>query len=223
MVSFNAAISACEKCGQWRHAMLLLQDLEPRSPWVLVWYHGEPPMLWACCVSCVACVALGLPYKENRLGCFFGKMEGVFPVDFEGPSSSRFPITSPKKLPKLRSKAEVILCGGSSYVFLGDNCLYIALFYNYIWWWAMVFGERKRCSRSKQLLTQCGFFSKFSAAKYVTQTPFLIHMYMKSLCATSFPALACARGFLPHLCGAKGACMNHSFVQLNFQQESVGS
>ena len=30
MVSFNAAISACEKCGEWRHAMLLLQDMEPR-------------------------------------------------------------------------------------------------------------------------------------------------------------------------------------------------
>ena len=61
-------------------------------------------------------------------------------------------------------------------------------------------------------------------------------MYMiKSLCATSFPALA-ERADSKHLVDthpnqsaipvvrwAKGAWMNHSFVQLKFQQESVGS
>ncbi len=41
MVSFNAAISACEKCGQWRHAMLLLQDMEPR--------FGLLQLLTLCC------------------------------------------------------------------------------------------------------------------------------------------------------------------------------
>ena len=58
-----------------------------------------------------------------------------------------------------------------------------------------VWGGGKRCSRSQQLL----FFFEFSAAKYVTQTPFVDTMYMmKSLRATSFPALA-ARADSKHL------------------------
>lgn len=53
---------------------------------------GEPLML------SFERVTLRLPYKENRLGCLYGKMKGIFPVEFEGPSSSRFrTITSPKK------------------------------------------------------------------------------------------------------------------------------
>lgn len=157
-------------------------------------------------------------------------MKGVFPVDFEAPSSSRFrTITSQKNAAEVAKQSRsnimwlfflgivlTLLCststfGGGQFFCLG--------------------GGRKRCSRSQQLL-----FLKFSAAKYVTQTPFFDTMYMmKSFRATSFPALA-ARADSKHLVDthpnqsaipvvwwAKGAWMNHSFVQLNFQQESVGS
>lgn len=182
-----------------------------------------------CC--CVERVTLRLPKKENRCGCLYWKDERSFPSWVW--SSLKFKVSN-HHIPKKRWKQSrsnimwwellcflgivwTLLCCTST--FGGGQCF---------------FRGRKRCSRSHQLLIQC-FFSKFSAAKYVTQTPFFDAMYMKSLCATSFPALA-ERADSKHLVDthpnqsaipvvrwAKGAWMNHSFVQLNFQQESVGS
>ena len=125
----------------------------------MVWLYMGDPMLqvWALSVS------RDCPKRNRLVAC--GKMTRRFPVDFESPSSSRSTITSQKKLPKLRSKAETILCGGSSYVFwrkLFGHCFVVK----------STFGGGQcflGVGKGVQEASSCwSNVFKFSAAKYVT-------------------------------------------------------
>ena len=123
------AISACEKCGQWRHAMLCFKTwaLFPMGfGWVL-W--GVPPMLlcWACCPRiALQRKSTGLPLLERwkEFPSWFLKV-----LKFKV-SNHHIPKKKRCRSCEAKQKQYYVV------VFFRD-CLDIALFYKYIWRWAI--------------------------------------------------------------------------------------
>lgn len=146
---------------------------------------GVPPML------SFERVALRLPYKENRLGCLYWKDERSFPSWFW--SSLKFKVSNhhiPKKRCRSCEAKQKQYHAVGAPVFFGrkwfGHCFVVQV---HLVVGNVFFGGGKGVQEASNCWSNV-FFLKFSAAKYVTQTPFFDAMYMKSLCATSFPALA---------------------------------
>lgn len=86
-------------------------------------------------------------------------MKGVFPVDFEAPSSSRFrTITSQKNAAEVAKQSRNNIMRWELLCFLGENGLDIALLYKYIWWWAMFFSGAEKVFKKPATADPMFFF-----------------------------------------------------------------